>query len=195
MSKPESVAVFCASSQPQQDSWADRARSFGVRLAQEGISLVYGGGARGLMGQVAQGCHEAGGRVTGVLPTIFDRPDVRLKVVHSELEIVPGMHERKARMYELADAFVVLPGGIGTFEEFFEVYTWRQIGLHRKNIVLWNMDGFYTPLLSFLDSVVEAGLMGHEVRDSLLVADDEDDVIRLLGQEVAELPDKLSGRK
>ena len=105
------------------------------------------------------------------------------------------MHERKARMYELADAFVVLPGGIGTFEEFFEVYTWLQIGLHRKNIVLWNMDGFYTPLLSFLDSVVEAGLMGHEVRDSLLVADDEDDVIRLLGQEVAKLPDKLSGRK
>ena len=108
MSKPESVAVFCASSQPRQDSWADRARSFGVRLAQEGISLVYGGGARGLMGQVAQGCHEAGGRVTGVLPTIFDRPDVRLKVVHSELEIVPGMHERKARMYGLADAFVAL---------------------------------------------------------------------------------------
>ena len=191
MSRPASVAVFCASSTPRESRWLDAARELGVLLAREGVTLVYGGGARGIMCAVAEGCHESGGHVIGVLPEIFNRPDVRLKTVHSELEIVPTMHDRKERMYSLAEAFIILPGGIGTLEEFFEIYTWKQIGLHRKNIALYNIDGFYTPLLSYLDKLVAEGLLSETVRNSLIVEDDAHNLIAALSAECVAMPDKL----
>ena len=144
------------------------------------------------MGQAAAACHKAGGRVTGVLPEVFDRPEVRKGELFTELHIVGSMHERKAKMYELADAFIILPGGIGTLDEFFETYTWKQIGFHTKNIILLNIKDFFTPLLDWLDGLVEKGFLSREVRESLIVCSSCTQVLAALEQEEKKLPDKVS---
>lgn len=187
----KSVAVFCASSDPVDNTFIEEASRLGKRLADEHLELVYGGGNRGMMGAVAESCHNSGGTVTGVLPEIFNRPDVLFKDSHSRLIIVPDMHERKEKMYSLSDAFIILPGGIGTLEEFFEIYTWKQIGLHRKNIALYNIKGFYDTLLSFLDDAVGAGLVSRQVRESLIVAQDIDTLLAMLDRKPEALPDKI----
>ena len=189
-----SVAVFCASGIPEDKDIITQASLLGEYLAQHGIRLVYGGGARGVMCAVAEACHNAGGHVTGVLPEIFNNAQVRLKEIQSELIIVPDMHERKKKMYELADAFIVLPGGIGTLEEFFEIYTWKQIGYHRKNIALYNINGFYDPLVSFLDRLVSEGMMSQCVRDSLIVSDSLSSLFIQLQEKECVLPDKIAER-
>lgn len=191
MDRIGSVAVFCASSHPVDGAISDKARELGHELAARGISLVYGGGARGIMGTLAQACHEDGGEVVGVLPEIFDIPQVKLRKVHTRLVVVPTMHERKQTMYSMADGFIILPGGIGTMDEFFEVFTWRQIGLHDKNIALCNVAGFFDPLLSLLDSMVAQGLMTQAVRDSLIVSDDIDVILARLAGDRAVLPEKI----
>ena len=144
------------------------------------------------MGQAAAACHKAGGRVTGVLPEVFDRPEVRKGELFTELHIVGSMHERKAKMYELADAFIILPGGIGTLDEFFEIYTWKQIGFHTKNIILLNIKDFFTPLLDWLDGLAEKGFLSREVRESLIVCSSCTQVLAALEQEERKLPDKVS---
>jgi hypothetical protein len=158
------VCVFCGSSTPPDARYAEAARALGALLAQREIGLVYGGGSVGLMGELADAALAAGGRVTGVIPVgLFSR-----EIGHtglSELREVGSMHERKQLMYDLSDAFIALPGGLGTLEELAEVATWSQLGLHSKPIVLLDVDGFWEPLVTQLDQMVSVGLLKQANRD------------------------------
>jgi uncharacterized protein (TIGR00730 family) len=148
------VCVFCGSSPGADPVYMRIAREVGTLLANRGLGLVFGGAQVGLMGAVADGALEAGGEVIGIIPQSL----VRKEVAHQglvDLRIVGSMHERKAQMAELADGFLALPGGCGTFEEFFEVVTWAQIGIHRKPCALLNIAGYYDPLLSLLNHAVD----------------------------------------
>ena len=162
------IAVFCGSSSGRRPEFLQAATHLGQLLAQQGIGIVYGGASVGLMGAVATAAREAGGEVIGVLPqSLMDRELAHTDL--SELHIVGSMHERKATMSDLADAFLALPGGIGTFEELFEVWTWGVLGYHRKPCGLLNINGFYDGLISFLDHVVEDEFLRPVYRDMLLV--------------------------
>lgn len=153
-----SVGVFCGSSSGTGDRHVEAARALGVLLAAEGIGLVYGGGRVGLMGELADACLDAGGHVVGVIPVgLFSREVAHRGV--SELHEVATMHERKALMYDRSDAFIALSGGLGTLDELAEVATWSQLGLHRKPLVLLDVGGFWAPLVSLLDGMVDAGLL------------------------------------
>src|SRR5437764_4444559 len=176
-----SVTVFCASSIGHDPAYAAAARAFGALLAREGIALVYGGGHVGLMGQLADAALEAGGHVTGVIPrALWDR-EIGHRAL-SDLRVVETMHERKALMASLADAFVALPGGLGTLEEIFEVWTWAQLGIHRKPVGFFDVDGFYAPLLSFLDAAVNAGFVRAQHRGIAIVDVDAAALLRRLGE-------------
>ena len=147
------VCIFCGSSKGARDVYVAAARAMGAALTRRHIGLVFGGGRVGLMGVVADTVLAAGGEVIGVIPEAL----VAKELAHNgvgDLRVVSSMHERKALMAELADAFVALPGGYGTFEEFCEVVTWAQLGLHRKPCGLLNVEGFYDPLLAFFDHAV-----------------------------------------
>jgi len=166
-----SLCVFCGSSPGLEPAYASAARQFGSLIAQRGITLVYGGGDVGLMGEVANGALGAGGKVIGVMP----RHLIEKEVAHrnlTELIAVSSMHERKMKMAELSDGFVALPGGIGTLEEIFEAITWTQLGLQQKPCAFLNTAGFYTKLLSFLEFVVEQRFVKEEHYKSLLVESD-----------------------
>jgi uncharacterized protein (TIGR00730 family) len=147
------VCIFCGSSAGGRDVYAETARALGAALIRRRIGLVFGGGRIGLMGIVADTVLAAGGEVIGVIPEALVAKELAHNGV-SDLRVVSSMHERKALMAELADAFVALPGGYGTFEEFCEVLTWAQLGFHRKPCGLLNVDGFYDPLLAFFDHAV-----------------------------------------
>jgi uncharacterized protein (TIGR00730 family) len=152
------VCVFCGSSTPPDPRYGDTARALGTLLAQRGVGIVYGGGSVGLMGELADAALASGGRVTGVIPVgLFSR-----EIGHTgltELHEVGSMHERKQLMYDLSDAFIALPGGLGTLDELAEVATWSQLGLHRKPIVLLDVDAFWEPLVTQLDRMVATGLL------------------------------------
>jgi hypothetical protein len=172
------ICVFCGSSAGARPAYARSARALGELLASRGIDVVYGGGAVGLMGELADAALVAGGKVIGVIPDAL----VAMEVAHdrlTELHVVRSMHERKALMAELSDAFVALPGGLGTLEELFEVLTWAQLGLHPKPCGLVDVEGFYAPLLACLDHAVVEGFVRPENR--ALVLDDVDPV-RLLSR-------------
>ena len=179
MADLRSVCVFCGSNPGTDAAFVAAARAVGTTLAERGIGVVYGGGRVGMMGALADAAQAAGGRVTGVIP----RDLVDREIGHTgldDLRVVGSMHERKALMAELSDAFVALPGGIGTLEELFEVYTWAQLGIHAKPIGLLDVAGFYAPLAGFLDHVVERGFLRPETRDALLLADDIDALLAAL---------------
>ena len=165
------VCVFCGSSVGVKSVYAEAAREMGRLIASKGIGLVYGGGNIGLMGVIADAVVEAGGEVIGVIPrALADR-----EIAHTgltKLHIVDSMHTRKAMMAELADAFIAMPGGVGTFEEFFEAVTWTQLGLHRKPCGLLNVDGFYTPLVQFINQAVAEGFI-RAVHRKVIVEDDD----------------------
>jgi uncharacterized protein (TIGR00730 family) len=158
------VCVFCGSSAPADPRYRDAARALGALLARRGVDLVYGGGSVGLMGELADAALGHGGRVIGVIPAgLFAR-----EVGHTaltELREVASMHERKQLMYDLSDAFIALPGGLGTLEELAEAATWSQLGLHSKPVVLLDVDGFWGPLISQLDRMAGAGLLKPASRD------------------------------
>ena len=141
--------------------------------------MVYGGASRGLMGALADGALAAGGEVIGVLPRSLSHREIAHPNL-TELHLVDTMHERKARILDLSDAFAVLPGGIGTLDEFFETFTWAQIGIHSKPIALIDVDGFYQPLLAHLRGTIEAGFLSHERLDSLAVCSDVDSFLTFL---------------
>ena len=153
------ICVYCGSSSGARPEFADEARSLGTEIARAGFGLVYGGGRIGLMGIVAEATRLAGGRVVGVIPQALVDKELADHAC-DELHIVQNMHERKAMMAERSDAFVALPGGIGTFEELFEVWTWRQLGYHGKPLGLLNVAGYYDGLLGFLQTSVKSGFMG-----------------------------------
>lgn len=154
----KSVCVFCGSNPGNDPVYADAARAMGAEIARRGLVLVYGGGAVGLMGIVADAALAAGGEVHGIIPRALREKEVGHHGL-TRLEIVETMHIRKARMAELSEGFIAMPGGIGTFEELFEIWTWGQLGIHEKPLAFLNVAGFYDPLATFLDNTVEAGFL------------------------------------
>ena len=154
-----SICVYCGSRPGEAQAFADVAAQVGHWIGRHGGQLVYGGGRAGLMGVVADATLAAGGRVVGIIPRVLVEREHAHRGCH-ELHVVETMHERKRQMAERADAFLALPGGIGTFEEFFETWTWRQIGYHDKPVGLLNQDGYYDAMLSFLQHSVASGFMG-----------------------------------
>ena len=169
----KAVCVYCGSSAGSNPVYAERAAMLGTRLATEDLTLVYGGGNVGLMGLVADAALAAGGEVIGVIPEQL----VGWEVAHqglSRLEIVTSMHERKARMFDLSDAFIALPGGFGTLDEMFEMLTWRQLGLGDKPCAFLDVDGFYTPLITMLDRMVEERFLREANRRDLWHGEDID---------------------
>ena len=164
------VCVFCGSSKGGRATYTDAARRVGEALARDGLGLVYGGGRVGLMGVVADAALAAGGRVVGVIPD----PLATREIAHdglTELHVVTGMHERKALMAAKSAAFLALPGGVGTFEELFEIVTWAVLGLHNKPIGLLNVEGYYDPLLAMLDHAVAERFVRPEHLAMLVVSD------------------------
>lgn len=162
------ICVYCGSSAGNAKAYADAAHAMGELLAARGIGLVYGGGSVGLMGIVADAALEKGGEVIGVIPEILMGREVDHRGL-SELHVVDTMHTRKAKMAELADGFVALPGGVGTMEEMFEVWTWTQLGGQDKPVGLLDVAGFYRPLVTFLDHLVTEGFVRPEHRAILQV--------------------------
>ena len=154
----QSVCVFCGSSSGIDPAYVDMAETVGRLLAAEGLTLIYGGACVGLMGAVADATLAAGGRAVGVLPDFLRRKELAHPRL-TELHVVSSMHERKARMAELADGFIALPGGMGTLEEFCEIITWAQLGLHEKPCGLLNMQGYYDPLLDLVSRMAGEGFL------------------------------------
>jgi uncharacterized protein (TIGR00730 family) len=178
------VCVYAGSNPGNDPAYAEAARELAALLAERGIGLVYGGGKVGLMGVIADAAMDAGGEVIGVMPqALIDREIGHVGL--TELKVVDSMHERKALMAELADAFVALPGGIGTLEELIEVYTWSQLGLHDKACGVLNVNGYYDALAAFLDHAVDAGFLRPQHRAVLAVASEPAD---LLGRLAAYTP-------
>ena len=174
-----SVCVFCGSSSRVDEVYRDAASRLGAAIAKQGLTLVYGGGKIGLMGILAEAALGAGGRVVGVIPGFLRD----LEVAHdglTELRIVDGMHDRKRLMFELADAFVVLPGGFGTLDETIEIVTWRQLGLHDKRVVLVDVNGFWQPLRSLIATVVATGFAHPEHVNLLTIVRSVEDVFAAL---------------
>lgn len=165
------LCVFLGSGRGVLPDYAKAARDFGAMLANRGIGLVYGGGSLGLMGQVAEGASAAGGEVIGVIPEALREHEGEPHDL-SDLHVVSTMHERKALMAELSDGFVALPGGIGTCEELFEVWTWSQLGYHAKPCALFNVNGFFDGMRQFIDHMVTQGFLRPEHREILMVHDD-----------------------
>lgn len=176
---PSRVCVFTGSSSGIRAEYAAAARQLGHLLARRGIDLVYGGACVGLMGVVADAALEAGGRVIGVIPSVL----VAKEVAHdglTELHVVSSMHERKAKMADLSDAFIALPGGLGTWEELFEVLTWGQLGLHRKPCGLLNTLRYFDPLLAFVRHSVDEGFVRREHAGMITVADESEELLARL---------------
>jgi hypothetical protein len=175
------LCVFCGSNLGAQAAYAQAAHEMGLALARAGLGLVYGGGNVGLMGVVADAALAHGGQVVGVIPQAL----VDKELAHTgltELRIVRSMHERKAMMAELADAFIALPGGYGTLEEFCEIVTWAQLGLHRKPCGLLNVEGFYDPFLAQIDRAVEAGFIRKQHRAFIVVGEKPEPLLQNLLQ-------------
>jgi len=162
----KSICVFCGSSDTVHADYLAAARQMGRILADRGLRLIYGGGKTGLMGAVADGILEAGGEVTGVIiPTMNTAALAHMSL--TQMDVVEGMHARKARMHELADGYIALPGGLGTFDELFETVTWAQTGAHEKPVGLLNVKNYYAPLLAAIDHAVQEGFIFQEHRDVL----------------------------
>ena len=187
------ICVFCGSSSGAGDIYLQSARDVGRLLCERGIELVYGGGKVGLMGALADACLAGGGRVTGVIPQLL----VDKEVAHqglTELHVVQTMHERKAWMADLADAFVALPGGYGTWDELCEVLTWSQIGIQRKASALLNVNGYYDPLLAMADRAGAEGFLRDIHRELLLTDTNPARLLDRLETYVTPVVDKWMGR-
>jgi uncharacterized protein (TIGR00730 family) len=187
--KLETVCVYCGSGAGQNPAFEEAAHALGKALAAAETQLVYGGGDLGLMGIVARSVLDHGGRVTGIMPEfLHDRE--RMLVDVDELVVVDTMHERKHLMYEKSDAFVALPGGIGTLEEFVEQLTWSQLGQHKKPIVLVNIHGFWDPLLELFDRMMEHNFIRSGFELKMCVADSAEDVLPVIHRLLAELEEE-----
>ena len=171
------ICVFCGSSPGARPEYAQAARQLDQALTSRDIGLIYGGGRVGVMGEIADAVLKAGGEVIGVIPRGLVDKEVAFTEL-SDLRVVPSMHERKALMVELSDAFIGLPGGLGTFEEFFEVLTWAQLSIHQKPCGLLNVCGYYTALMSFLNHAVDEQFIEPEHRCMLLVDDNPEALLR-----------------
>ncbi len=182
MTKPKAICVFCGSNSGTDSAYAKAAADFGRILARQQIRLVYGGGGTGLMGEVAKATHLAGGKITGIVPEAIAQ--IERQYENSDRKIVTkDMHERKAHMFQLADAFVVLPGGIGTLEEVVEVLWWAYLDFHAKPILLANINNYWQPFFDLIEHTIDQGfarpelLNGPSAHDALLVADSVEDIV------------------
>ncbi len=183
MSGVKRIAVYCGSAPGVDPEFAAMARELALTMASRDIDLVYGGGRLGLMGIIADAVLEAGGKVYGVIPQTL----VEHEVAHlgcTELHTVANMHERKAKMTELCDAFIALPGGIGTLDELFEAWTWNALGYHAKPFCLLNVEGFWDGLAGFMDHVRDCGFLSEARRGQLLKASTPDEAIDLLDEAI-----------
>ena len=167
----KSICVYCGSNAGSKPAYTERAIALGDRIAKEGLQLVYGGGNVGLMGIVANAVLEAGGEVTGVIPQQLADWEVAHRGL-TELEIVGSMHERKMRMFDLADGFIALPGGFGTLDEMFEMLTWRQLNIGQKPIAFLNVNGYYSPLMAMIEHMVAEKFLHADQRHDLWFGED-----------------------
>lgn len=179
MEEINSLCVYCGSSSRISDTYKRAAHELGVTLAQRGVQLVYGGGRVGLMGIIADAALGAGGRVVGIIPEHIQALEVEHTAL-TELHVVDSMHTRKRMMVDRADAFVVLPGGLGTLDETFEVLTWRQLRLHDKPVVIVDLDGYWQPLIDMLDHMIESGFVQPAHRRLFSVVNRVEDVFDAL---------------
>jgi len=163
MTSLSSLCVYCGSATGRDPAYASAAAALGGELAGSGTTLVYGGGRIGLMGVIADACLSAGGKVTGIIPGFLHQREVAHPYV-TDLRIVDSMHERKQLMFEQSDAFAVLPGGLGTLDEAFEMLTWRQLGRHKKPVVFLDTAGYWQPFRALLDRIVDEGFAQDRVR-------------------------------
>ena len=177
-----SICVYCGSRNGDSPLYAQVAQEVGHWIGEHQGQLVYGGGENGLMGLVAKSTMEAGGRVVGIIPTALKTKE-KPRIACDELHVVDTMHERKQMMAERADLFLALPGGIGTFEEFFEIWTWRQLGYHNKPIGLLNTEGYYDSLLAFAQSSVEKGFLSDSQMALIKTGSQAQELLRTLVQD------------
>jgi uncharacterized protein (TIGR00730 family) len=177
----QSICVFCGSNVGNVGLYGEAARQLGRVLARRAMRLVYGGGSVGLMGVIADAVLEAGGRVTGVIPEVLATKELLHPGVR-DMHVVPGMHVRKARMVELADGFIAMPGGYGTFEELFEIVTWAQLGLHQKPVGLLNAAGYFNGLIDLIDHAIDQGFIKAKHRELLVVGDAAEALIDALAR-------------
>lgn len=180
----KSITVFCGSSFGNDRVFESQAKAVGQTLARQDIRLVYGGAKVGLMGAVADGALEAGGQVLGVLPNFLRSKEIAHNGL-TQLFLVDSMHERKTKMHDLCDGVIALPGGFGTMEELFEMLTWGQLGLHKKPMGLLNVDGFYDPLITLANAMVERGFLKETYRNMLLVSDNIENLLNQMRAYVA----------
>lgn len=185
MKELRTVCVYCGSSDKMDPAYLQAADAMGRSIAGRNLDVVFGGGGTGMMGALADGALASGGRVIGVIPEIFNTPEL-LHAGLEELHVVGTMHARKAMMADLADAFVALPGGFGTLEELFEMLTWMQIGLHTKPIGILNVRSYFEPLISLIQHAEEQGFIYREHRDMILVSERPEELISQL--ETFEIP-------
>ncbi len=174
--KMKHICVFCGSSIGAREIYRDTARALGGEIARRGIDLVYGGSNIGLMGVIADATLAAGGKATGIMPTHL----IQKEIMHThltELRVVNTMHERKALMADLADGFIALPGGFGTYDEFCEIVTWAQLGLHQKPCALLNVEGYYDPLITMIDRAVQEGFVRADHRAMLIISAEISDLL------------------
>jgi uncharacterized protein (TIGR00730 family) len=183
MSKINAVCVYCGSSAGSDPAFVKAAEALGKSLAQNGVRLVYGGGSVGIMGAVARAVLDHGGTATGIIPEFLFRKE-RPQGLREDLIVTRDMHERKQKMFEAADAFVALPGGIGTLEELVEQLTWVQIGQHKKPVLLANINGFWEPLRDLLDHMEKLGFIYSGLNGNLLTADRPEDILPKLREAV-----------
>lgn len=176
--RPESVCLYCGSSNDADPRYLAAATTFGRETAEAGLKLVYGGGGVGLMGAAARAAHEAGGKVLGIMPEFLRGREMLFDDV--ETIVVSNMHERKMIMFEQSDAFVVMPGGIGTLEEIVELLSWRRLDLHAKPVVFANLDGFWNPLFELFEHTIEARLTPPTFRDAWISVDTVEQVVPAL---------------
>jgi len=173
------IAVFCGSSSGNDIAYTNATKKFGEFLACHNIDVVYGGGNVGLMGTIADSVMDNGGKVYGVIPEKLQEKELAHTGI-TELTVVSNMHERKAMMAEMADAFVVLPGGAGTLEEIFEVWTWAQLGFHNKPCAFLNVNGFYDKLFDLIDSMCDAQFLKQEYSDMLIKTEDQEELLKAI---------------
>lgn len=183
------IAVFCGSNTGNNPRFKEAAYQLGYTLAQEQIGLVYGGAKVGLMGAVANGILDKKGKVIGVIPSFLREKELQHDDL-SEMIIVDTMHERKAKMYDLSDGIISLPGGFGTMDEMFEFLTWGQLAIHRKPTGLLNIDGYYNSLLDFIETTIEKGFVKEEYRSMLLVSDSVEELLDQMKSYVPSANDK-----
>ena len=187
--KIKSICVFCGSNKGSNQNYTDSAKELGRLLVKNGIELVYGGGNVGLMGVIADSVLENGGKVFGVIPKSLAEKEVAHYEL-TDLKIVGSMHERKALMAERSDAFIALPGGFGTFEEFFEVVTWTQLGIHSKPCALFNIDHFYDPLIKLVDTAVENKFIRRDNASIVMNSDNAQDLLSQINEWTPSSSDK-----